>query len=474
MIKNNEMSKRVAAIKALLKKDKTLSPGKIAAKLNLTKEKVKTALVKIDGYSLCDIDTYKANLTKANAADIERVREAIKANPAWGTRRLSRALGMSRDRVSDLLRKAGIELSQATIPVSEDPTKTKISFDPVKTKISFGEREELEQKLSQAKEAENLQKQRAEHWKKQSEMRDSRLNQYEEIWGHVPQDISFKAPILSPKDSVTTPILICSDWHVEEIVEAATINGANEFSMAIADKRISNLATRALKLIKLKRAGTTINDLVIWLGGDFITGHIHADCPATTSCMPPVAIMWVSSRISSLITYMLDEGGFKKIIIPCSVGNHARTTEKTWIAKQATASYEYCLYNFLKMHFADEPRVQFVIASGLHCIVELHNKYKIRFHHGDAIKFNGGIGGIGVPLNKAIMKWDQGNRESYLDIMGHYHTFFPGRRVIINGSLIGYNAYALQIQAPLEPPVQGLAYIESKRGLTSVDPVFLD
>jgi hypothetical protein len=44
----------------------------------------------------------------------------------------------------------------------------------------------------------------------------------------------------------------------------------------------------------------------------------------------------------------------------------------------------------------------------------------------------------------------------------------------VNGSLIGYNAYALAIKASPEPPVQAFFLIDSRFGKTVVCPVILD
>lgn len=46
-----------------------------------------------------------------------------------------------------------------------------------------------------------------------------------------------------------TAFAICSDWHVEENVTAASVNGLNEFNLKIAEQRIDKLTASILRLV---------------------------------------------------------------------------------------------------------------------------------------------------------------------------------------------------------------------------------
>ncbi len=60
-----------------------------------------------------------------------------------------------------------------------------------------------------------------------------------------------------------------------------------------------------------------------------------------------------------------------------------------------------------------------------------------------------------------------------MDCMGHWHTYMPGRKAIVNGSVIGYNAFAQECGFAVEPPEQTLFFVEKKHGLTSIEPIFV-
>jgi hypothetical protein len=97
----------------------------------------------------------------------------------------------------------------------------------------------------------------------------------------------------------------------------------------------------------------------------------------------------------------------------------------------------------------------------------------IRFQHGHAIKYGGGVGGIYIPVNKAIAQWNKA-RHADLDVFGHFHQQRDGGNFVVNGSLIGYNAFAMSIKADYEQPKQALFLMDKKRGRTCLWPLFLE
>jgi hypothetical protein len=58
-------------------------------------------------------------------------------------------------------------------------------------------------------------------------------------------------------------------------------------------------------------------------------------------------------------------------------------------------------------------------------------------------------------------------------VLGHFHQLFDGGRFIVNGSLIGYDSFALSIKASYEKPKQVMFLMDRKRGRTFTCPIFL-
>ena len=273
----------------------------------------------------------------------------------------------------------------------------------------------------------------------------------------------------SGKRPEATAILVCSDWHVEEHVDPATNVPGNEYTLDIADRRIKQLVQRASMLIEHEKSLTNIRRVVVAALGDYITGHIHDDLVETTQLAPLAATRWAGERLGGVIDAMAE---IAPVLVPTSSGNHGRTTHKPRIATENDHSFEQHLY--LTMAAAEKRKhVQWQVGAGYLNIVDLDG-FLIRFHHGHAIRFGGGVGGLTIPANKAIANWNIGRRV-HLDVFGHWHCFsWLPYRFVANGCLIGHNAFADRIKAEYQPPSQSLIIVDHDHNrVTKVLPVFV-
>lgn len=272
--------------------------------------------------------------------------------------------------------------------------------------------------------------------------------------------------------SEATPVVVASDWHIEEIVTPASVSGLNEFNLEIAEARVRRFFQATLNLIRNHlHPGVSIHTVVLALLGDFITNDIHGAENAEANALLPIdAILRVQGWLVSGIEFLLEHSDYE-FVIPCKVGNHSRTTQTTRFTTETGHSLETLLYVYLADHFRNEPRVKFVIDNGYHTYLTVYDK-TIRFHHGHAIKYGGGIGGLFIPTYKAISQWEKG-RHADLDVFGHFHQSKDGGNFLCNGSLIGYNTFALSIKADFERPQQTLFLVDKKRGITCRWPILL-
>ena len=145
----------------------------------------------------------------------------------------------------------------------------------------------------------------------------------------------------------STAILALSDWHWEERVDPSTVNGLNEFSPAIAARRVQQVVRRAVMLIEMCRHLTTVKDLVVWLGGDMITGYLHEELEESNYLSPVQATLEVQDAIWTLLQFLRKETGIKHISVPTSQGNHGRTTQRKRISTGYANSYEWLMYRQL-------------------------------------------------------------------------------------------------------------------------------
>lgn len=275
----------------------------------------------------------------------------------------------------------------------------------------------------------------------------------------------------SKSSSEATAFMIGSDFHVEEEVKPQTISGLNKFNLNIAEKRINAFFVNGLKLCNIVKKDIKVDNLVLALLGDFISNSIHEEL-MEVNLLPPVgAVIFAKNSIIPGINYLLQNSNMKLTIV-CSFGNHGRITKERRHATESGNSLEFFMYHIIADHFKDEKRIKFVIGEGYHTYLDIYGK-TIRFHHGHNLRYAGGIGGIFIPAYKAIAQWNK-MKQADLDVFGHFHQRKDGGNFISNGSLIGYNAFALSIKADYEQPMQSFFMIDSNGRRIMNTPIFLE
>ena len=340
--------------------------------------------------------------------------------------------------------------------------------DVAKSSDDHAQEREMERKLARSENDAKSWKAKYESACEELEMAESRTGIMKAIRQTIPADAIKR--LKTGGDAVA--VLALSDWHVEERVDPAVINGINSYSPEIATKRVEEVFRRAAMLIDFSRGFSKIDTAVVWLGGDMITGYIHDELMESNFMSPTEAILFVQELIVKGIRFLKREAKLNKIIIPTSFGNHGRTTEKRRVATSAANSHEWLMYHNLAS-FVKDAGFEWKVENGYFNWVRLFDKFDLRFHHGDNIRFAGGVGGISIPVNKALAQWSKIQRADY-DFFGHYHQSIDLTRWTCNGSLIGFNAFALSIKAEPESPSQTLSIISKDRGKVLTMRVFAE
>lgn len=275
----------------------------------------------------------------------------------------------------------------------------------------------------------------------------------------------------NPKTSQATVIAFASDWHVEEVVKPTTIQMLNKFNPTIAEKRAARYWRKLIQLTERNKSDTTIENLVLVLGGDFITGSIHDELMETNALEPMQAILFAQDLLDAGIRYVKESGTFKRIVVICKDGNHGRmgyAGSKIRNASRTGNSLEWAMYqNLAKRH----PDLEWVIEDGYLTYYKVYGKM-LRLHHGDAIRYLGGVGGLEIPMKRAYYQWNM-TEPADINIMGHYHSYMPGYNTV-NGSLIGYNAYAANNKFAYQPPMQAFMLLDKDLGVTIHAPILVE
>ena len=279
----------------------------------------------------------------------------------------------------------------------------------------------------------------------------------------------------SKKSQAGIPTLFASDWHWGEIVDPNQINGVNEYNIAIAQDRAKAMIEKATDLLKNHVAHSDYPGIVFVLGGDMVSGDIHEELMATNEMEIMPTVLDLFGVLTWCVNTLANE--FGQVFVPCVGGNHGRNTHKIRAKGRNFTSFDWLLYQFLSKRFEDDERVVFHIPDGSDAYYSVYG-HKYLLTHGD--QFRGGDGVIGAlgPIIRGDHRKRSRNAQIDMEydtmLLGHWHQLIQLERLIVNGSLKGYDEYAYQNNFGFEPPRQALWLTHPEHGITFSMPVYVD
>lgn len=272
------------------------------------------------------------------------------------------------------------------------------------------------------------------------------------------------------------PTLFLSDFHWSERVDPAQIGGVNEYDLAIARRRLRYCVETAISLCRILDPNMRYPGIVAVLGGDMISGNIHEELSATNELNSMPAVLDLFGELCAVIALLADV--FGSVRLPCVSGNHGRDTRKTWAKDRHHTSFDWLLYQFLARHFKDDKRVSFEIPDGPDASYSIYGT-RYLLTHGDRLG-HGGDGLIGFlgPVVRGDHKRRSRNSQiaQPYDVLlaGHWHQYAHLSKLVVNGSLKGYDEYAYTEAFSFEQPQQALWVTHPRHGVTYRMPVFCE
>lgn len=289
-----------------------------------------------------------------------------------------------------------------------------------------------------------------------------RLNKVESILKIVPRAPTGK--------SEATAVSMLSDVHIGETVRKDQVSGLNEYSVAICRRRCAQFFERIVRLTNKERQDVKIDELVLFLGGDIIDGALHLDTIMHNEVSEPMLQAEIAQEIiEGGLRYLVKHGKFKRITVVCKDGNHGRVTHKMHHSSRRGNALEWLIYRQLQERL---PKLNWVIEDGIHTYLDLYG-FVIRFHHGDSITGGSGVGGHYPSAMRRRHQWNAA-KHADMDMFGHVHSHLFTRWVVSNGSVVGYNPYAMMNGFAFEKPMQAYFLVDKKRGPTISAPILLD
>lgn len=284
---------------------------------------------------------------------------------------------------------------------------------------------------------------------------------------------------LEPKKTLNItngiPCLFLSDIHFDEYVDLRQIGFVNEYSREIATKRIQHTFNTSIDILFNRTKNPKYDGMVIAFGGDMLSGNIHEELAETNQDSIMRSLLILTDLLIDGIELHLKH--FKKIFIPCVVGNHGRLHKKPRAKNKVFDNYEWLIYQFMARHFKDNDKITFLIPDGPDATFRIYDKGFL-LTHGDQFKGGNAIAGIFSPLmlgfHRKQKKQSSINKSFDVMMCAHFHQYVHTNQLIINGSIKGYDEYANLCNFAFERPQQALFINHPENGMVFRTPILCD
>lgn len=271
------------------------------------------------------------------------------------------------------------------------------------------------------------------------------------------------------------PTLFISDVHYDEVVNPAEVEFLNQYNHEIAERRLKHTFNTALDLLVNKMDKPKYEGAVIMLGGDIVSGNIHAELAETNEQSILKTIYDVTETLIAGVGQFADE--FGRVYVPCVVGNHGRLHQKPRAKGKVMDNFEWLIYHLIAKHFRSDSRVTVEIPESTDCQFSIYHK-KILLTHGDQFRGGSGISGIFTPLmlgrSRKLQRQSSVNKPFDLMAMGHFHQYINTDHLLINGSAKGLDEYAYIMNFGYERPQQAMFIMHPDHGMTFRMPILCD
>lgn len=274
-------------------------------------------------------------------------------------------------------------------------------------------------------------------------------------------------PVFKPIKRPLTALLEFGDWHLGERVTLADTANLNKYDMGEARKRLIICRDAIIDDVESRRRSFQVDNLVINMLGDMITGENIFKGQYRRLEMPVSKQVMEGNDLISREFLQPLSSYFKEIRVMCVSGNHGRTGRPGEF--DSRTNFDYMLYEFLKERLRDQKNIKFFI-SDMFCMLYRMKECPNFTHlllHGNEIKSYLSIPYYGI--DRAVAKYVQLLGSVNYVHLGHFHSKaiidLPFGAKIVNGSALGANEHSISALHTGSQPEQLLLFLNDKRGI---------
>jgi hypothetical protein len=283
-----------------------------------------------------------------------------------------------------------------------------------------------------------------------------------------PSNFNFKPIPRKKEKTYYDVVLLLSDFHAGEEVSSDEILNLNEFNMDILKDRLEKIFKNTIELCETHNLFDA-NRINVWMLGDMVSGLIHEELLQGTSVADEVIL--TSEHLSTMLHDFAKE--FKNVNVCGVVGNHGRFDKKPY-NKKKYSNLDYILYKHVEAKCYDIQNISFNLPKCPYIIESIFD-YNFFISHGDTYTKSAMYPQSGVKRTSDnisnTLSYTQ-NKYIHYYCLGHFHNINQferaGGKIIMNGSLIGYNEYAFNKNFSFSEPKQVAFIVNEKFGVNGI------
>ncbi|MEO3997164.1 metallophosphoesterase [Mesorhizobium sp. CAU 1732] len=272
-------------------------------------------------------------------------------------------------------------------------------------------------------------------------------------------------------------ILHISDVHAGEAVDLYEMDGLNAYSLDICRARMERLFQKTASLLTDHWKGDPVEDLIVCLGGDMIDNNLREESRRGGAAPVVPSIKAVSETVAGGLAFLRSTVGMP-IRVYTSPGNHGRLTPKPHSSEGNIDNLDMIVSWGIEKMLAGDPGVQFYYTGSGEALFNVYG-WKFLLQHGhEGASGTGGLYGAVYKqvrgMYRAHQSYARRGRGFHFVLQGHDHTSSKIPFGFANGSVVGYNPYAMRkLKADPSPASQNLLIVEEKLGVIAYQELFL-
>jgi hypothetical protein len=219
-----------------------------------------------------------------------------------------------------------------------------------------------------------------------------------------------------------TMVAPLTDTHVGDRVVFNQTTGINAYDLDIFNKRLYGWVEQLILLANYRRNIADVDELVIPMLGDMVSGDIHEELARTNigNCMEQM--MNGAFLIGQAITKL--SYNFDKVRVVAVVGNHGRMTRKI-PAKDKYMDWDHMMYQWIAAFCAKQTNIEFNIPKNFSTIFTVAGR-NVLIMHGDSISGGGSSASftrmVGQMRGLQQQNKEWADKQHFDDVMiGHFH-----------------------------------------------------